>query len=902
MQINKIIRTILFIKVHFALLGMFILLSGAMLAQKSMKDAFTVYGEKDGILNMDIYSFAEFENQIFAQSNNTVSIIKGEEIINISIQSKATNALVWQPRFYQINDKLLSLNRQGLFIYDGLKQQFKSVYCSENIVDIAPLKDSLCVVGYKKGVCLAILQNDSIINIDTLEGTKSYYIRRVKYKNNKLFVSTSLGYYEYNWEQSEFRIVDHYLPNLMINDVLTLNDGSVWASTPRNGIYVKKFGQTRFNKLEDTYKLAKDIGKYILGIIEINDEVWIRTPKGIYIFNKITLEFRWLGKPYINGNSIYDVLFDSNSNIWLGGIGTGVNVMFQHNEAFKNVEDWQGVLKSNRINSICIDKNGDIWASSFESEKLFRYNKSSQQLIVYSKAQANWEEVLNARIRKIYCDDDGEIWCGTKHKGLYRLNVNKQEFENVISDTLLNKGLSAIEFIHKDQNNNLIIGQYSKGAYWVDAKNNYEPHKILYYPIRDMVKDGTDILWILKQNAIHKWNGFEVSLFTTVFNKGNANCLSVNDNNLIIGMDGEGLLIINKQDTTINQVINPSGELYNNIMSVEVENSNLWVSSLGGLAVYNLINKSYVSYKSNIYLGCGQYSIRTSLKDTDANIWLGGRNGVQKISTKDYTEPIINSLVTRVLGDDVILNDSVYVLKENANVRLALTSSNLDKYVNVQYQVKMFPLDTTWRDSDYLYDYRGLPSGKYTLKSRASVNGKDYINAPPVYFKVKSSIYKYIIVLILGELLILFLLLFFIRKRKKALIEINNEEEKPTNKVYSLLHIKPNLLEYQYSFVDQTILILENNYFKSNFNIEKFEGELGLGHATFYRKLKVVTDLTAANLLKVYRLNKSKDFLMKKNNVSEAAYASGFNDPKYFGKVFKAHYGISPTEFMSGEK
>ena len=37
-------------------------------------------------------------------------------------------------------------------------------------------------------------------------------------------------------------------------------------------------------------------------------------------------------------------------------------------------------------------------------------------------------------------------------------------------------------------------------------------------------------------------------------------------------------------------------------------------------------------------------------------------------------------------------------------------------------------------------------------------------------------------------------------------------------------------------------------------------------------------------------------------NISDIAYATGFNDPKYFSTCFKAEFGISPREFARKKK
>ncbi len=32
-------------------------------------------------------------------------------------------------------------------------------------------------------------------------------------------------------------------------------------------------------------------------------------------------------------------------------------------------------------------------------------------------------------------------------------------------------------------------------------------------------------------------------------------------------------------------------------------------------------------------------------------------------------------------------------------------------------------------------------------------------------------------------------------------------------------------------------------------------------------------------------------------SISEIAFKTGFNDPKYFSRIFKKFYGLSPSEF-----
>ena len=40
----------------------------------------------------------------------------------------------------------------------------------------------------------------------------------------------------------------------------------------------------------------------------------------------------------------------------------------------------------------------------------------------------------------------------------------------------------------------------------------------------------------------------------------------------------------------------------------------------------------------------------------------------------------------------------------------------------------------------------------------------------------------------------------------------------------------------------------------------------------------------------------------KKMRIADLAYASGFNDPKYFSTCFKKKYGMTPKEYMEQGK
>ena len=83
-----------------------------------------------------------------------------------------------------------------------------------------------------------------------------------------------------------------------------------------------------------------------------------------------------------------------------------------------------------------------------------------------------------------------------------------------------------------------------------------------------------------------------------------------------------------------------------------------------------------------------------------------------------------------------------------------------------------------------------------------------------------------------------------------------------------------------------------------NLTVELIAQEVGLSRANFYRKIKALTDLGAAEFIRMVRIEHAAQLLKtNKVRISEAGSMVGFNDMDYFRKCFKERYGITPTDF-----
>lgn len=99
-------------------------------------------------------------------------------------------------------------------------------------------------------------------------------------------------------------------------------------------------------------------------------------------------------------------------------------------------------------------------------------------------------------------------------------------------------------------------------------------------------------------------------------------------------------------------------------------------------------------------------------------------------------------------------------------------------------------------------------------------------------------------------------------------------------------------------FLSKVALLIENNFSDPEYSVEKLSEEIGFSYRNFHRKIKALTDQNPSVLILNFRLEKAAQLIRQKAaSVSEIAYKTGFNDPSYFTKCFKKHFGCLPTEF-----
>jgi YesN/AraC family two-component response regulator len=78
---------------------------------------------------------------------------------------------------------------------------------------------------------------------------------------------------------------------------------------------------------------------------------------------------------------------------------------------------------------------------------------------------------------------------------------------------------------------------------------------------------------------------------------------------------------------------------------------------------------------------------------------------------------------------------------------------------------------------------------------------------------------------------------------------------------------------------------------------------MGMSRNTLHRKMNALTGMSINPYVRTLRLQKAKELLLTPDlSIAEVAYAVGFEDPKYFSRIFSEEHGISPSTFRNLNK
>jgi len=88
-----------------------------------------------------------------------------------------------------------------------------------------------------------------------------------------------------------------------------------------------------------------------------------------------------------------------------------------------------------------------------------------------------------------------------------------------------------------------------------------------------------------------------------------------------------------------------------------------------------------------------------------------------------------------------------------------------------------------------------------------------------------------------------------------------------------------------------------------NISLDDIAQHLGCSKSKLYRELKDVTEYSPIDLVNLVRLHKAVDLMTREQqNITEAAFNTGFSSPSYFSRTFLKYYYMRPKDYIKGKQ
>jgi signal transduction histidine kinase/ligand-binding sensor domain-containing protein/DNA-binding response OmpR family regulator len=116
------------------------------------------------------------------------------------------------------------------------------------------------------------------------------------------------------------------------------------------------------------------------------------------------------------------------------------------------------------------------------------------------------------------------------------------------------------------------------------------------------------------------------------------------------------------------------------------------------------------------------------------------------------------------------------------------------------------------------------------------------------------------------------------------------------------IEAKPGDLEIETpdtKFMKKLLTVIEENIPNASFSVELLSSKMNMSRTTLYNKVFNLSGKTPVEFIRSVRLKRAAQFLVTKQfTIAETAYEVGFNDAKYFSKVFKEEFLMTPSEYL----
>jgi signal transduction histidine kinase/ligand-binding sensor domain-containing protein/DNA-binding response OmpR family regulator len=138
------------------------------------------------------------------------------------------------------------------------------------------------------------------------------------------------------------------------------------------------------------------------------------------------------------------------------------------------------------------------------------------------------------------------------------------------------------------------------------------------------------------------------------------------------------------------------------------------------------------------------------------------------------------------------------------------------------------------------------------------------------------------------------------RRKLQELFLSTLSEYKPSGagKPYEVSLPEPVIESYDDKLMKNLMEVMEQNIDNSNLTVDELVTKVGIGRSVLFKKLKSLTGLAPIEFIREVRVKRASQLIESGEfTISQVTYMVGCNDPRYFSRIFKHRFGITPSEY-----
>jgi len=772
------------------------------------KKGFIWIGTRGGLNRFDGYTFKTYKNNknkfgyigndiildITEDHNGVLWIGTGKGVFNYNPHTEVFTKLSGSKGY--INHLLIDGENNLWFVSDY--SLFKYNQKEQRIEDY---KLSASCIAIDKSQNLWVGNGDGVINV-IQPRSKSILTIRIVNKN----ISESLR---------------------SISTILPINENEVLIGCFKQGLksHNLKTGETKSLPLSNN----KNVETFVRDIIRGDDqEFWIATESGIYIYNAITQKSinlqKRAGDPYaISDNAVYTLCKDNNGGIWVGSFFGGINYFSKENSRFKKYYPIPNTnsISGTAVREISADDKGNLWIGT-EDAGINKFDLKTQRFTTYTTNEKKGDvsypnihgllalgnklfigpflhgmEIMDIRtglitdrfryvgdknekvsdfVLSIYLTKDSTILVGTAYygSGLFIYNQQQKKFKRV---TQLPYN-SYVLTISEDSKGNIWTGSVNQGAFYYNPKTG----KTGNIRFGDKNVEELPVYGILEDSHHHMW-------FAT---------------------DGGGLIKVSSSGKILKKFTTENGLPSNVIFRIlEDDSKNLWISSLKGLICLNTENEKLKIYTQSNGLITNQFNYSSAYKDKNGTMYFGSIGGMIAFNPADLYQQQ-NSPPTYITGFEInnveitpsdsnsplkksiVYTDTIKLRYDENNFSIKFSALNYSSTKVTRYKYKMEGLDNEWTflNSNRNAYFTDLSPGKYIFLVQAQSNVGSWVGKerrlhieilPPIW---KSNLAYFIYLIAFGTILYLAVRYYHQSQERKNVNKLKLFENEKVKEIY----------------------------------------------------------------------------------------------------------------------